>query len=76
MVCPDQSSVDPGVHLMSAPCSYPDLCSSGEKREGQPAPAKGKKRTRILNKLDKMCLPMGLTLKNKKGKLTDSLYAK
>ncbi len=42
----------------------------------QPTPAKGKKRVRILTKLDKMCLPMGLTLKNKKGKLTDSLYTK
>lgn len=42
----------------------------------QPAPARGKKRVRILKKLDKMCLPMGLTLKNKKGKLTNSLYKK
>lgn len=41
----------------------------------QPAPAKGKKRTRILKKLDKLCRPLGLTLKNKKGKLTDTLFS-
>lgn len=42
----------------------------------QPAPAKGKKRTRILKKLDQMCRPLGLTLQNKKGKWTGSLYRK
>lgn len=55
------------------PCS---VSSTDGINNYQPAPAKGKKRTRILNKLDKMCLPMGLTLKNKKGELTDSLYTK
>ncbi len=42
----------------------------------QPAPAKGKKKARILRKLDRMCQPMGLTLRDKKRKLTDTLYTK
>ena len=40
----------------------------------QPAPAKGTKRTRILKKLDNMCRPMGLTLRDKKGKWTNFLH--
>lgn len=55
------------------PCSVSSVSSINNY---QPAPAKGKKRTRILKKLDKMCRPMGLTLKDKKGKWTNSLHRK
>lgn len=42
----------------------------------QPTPVKGKTKTRILGKLDNMCRPLGLTLRDKKGKLTSTLYKK
>lgn len=53
------------------PCS---LSSQSGINNYQPMPAKGKKRTRILRKIDQLCRPLGLTMKNKKGKLTDTLY--
>lgn len=52
------------------PCS---ISSTDGINNYQPAPAKGEKRASILNKLDKMCRPMGLTLQDKKGKLTDCI---
>lgn len=54
------------------PCS---ISSTNGINNYQPMPAKGKKRTRILRKIDKLCRPLGLTLKNKKGKLTNTLYS-
>lgn len=42
----------------------------------QPVPAKGRKKARILGKLDRMCQPLGLTLRDKKRKLTCELDKK
>ena len=42
----------------------------------QPTPVKGKTKARILRKLDNMCRPLGLTLRDKRGKLTSTLYKK
>ena len=41
----------------------------------QPTVAKGKNKARILKKIDGLCRPLGLTLKNKKGKYDGSLSA-
>lgn len=53
------------------PCS---LSSASGINNYQPMPASGEKRARILRKLDKLCRPLGLTIRDKAGKLTDSLY--
>lgn len=53
------------------PCS---LSSASGINNYQPTPVTGKKRVHVLNKLDKMCRPLGLTLRDKGGKLTNSLY--
>lgn len=55
------------------PCS---VSSTGGINNYQPSPAKGKKKMRILKKLDEMCRPLGQTLRNRKGKLTSTLYKK
>lgn len=55
------------------PCS---ISSVSNINNYQPAPAKGKARARILGKIDSMCGPLGLTLRNKKGKLTSALRKK
>lgn len=53
------------------PCS---LSSTSGINNYQPTPVTGEKRAHVLRKLDKMCLPLGLTLRDKDGKLTDSLH--
>lgn len=53
------------------PCS---LSSSDSINNYQPTIAGGKKKSRILRKLDKMCRPLGLTLRNGKGKMGMVLY--
>lgn len=55
------------------PCS---VSSTGGINNYQPMPVKGRKRAQILRRLDGMCRPMGLTLRDKKGKMTASLYRK
>lgn len=51
------------------PCS---LSSASGINNYQPTPVTGEKRAHVLRKLDKMCRPLGLTLRDKDGKLTDS----
>ena len=55
------------------PCS---VSSASGINNYQPTPVKGKRKAQILRKLDKMCLSLGFTLRDKKGKLTTSLYKK
>lgn len=53
------------------PCS---LSSASGVNNYQPTPASGKKKKQILKKIDNLCRPLGTTLQNKKGKLTQTLY--
>lgn len=55
------------------PCS---ISSTGGINNYQPTPVKGNTKARILRKLDNMCRPLGLTLRDKRGKLTSTLYKK
>lgn len=52
------------------PCS---VSSTDGINNYQPAPAKGKKKARILKKINNFCQPLGVSLKKEKGKLTGKL---
>ena len=54
------------------PCS---LSSKKGINNYQPTVAKGKNKARIYKKLDGLCRPLGLTLKNKKGTYDGNLFA-
>lgn len=52
------------------PCS---VSSASGINNYQPTPASGKKKDQILKKIDQLCRPLGWTLQNGKGKLTNTL---